>query len=110
MILAISVTGGQEDFTISLPRIIVVPFDSAAVLHTVLVSTSTYTINERNQLVYVSEQANLSERYHKLFHQQGFHSPETLATELTVVLNSNAQRSKLDINCTMQSSSNQPMT
>ena len=50
-----AVTGDNEAFTITIPTSIVVPFESFAVVDTVSIPTSTYTINNHNNIVYWSE-------------------------------------------------------
>ena len=48
-------TEDNEAFTITIPTSIVVPFESFAVVDTVIIPTSTYTINDHNRNVYWSE-------------------------------------------------------
>ena len=50
-----AVTGDNEAFTISIPASIVVPYESFAVVGTVIIPTSAYIVNEQNRNVYWSE-------------------------------------------------------
>lgn len=87
------VTGTNENFTITLPKSIVIPIESLAVLDTVLIPTSSYTINSNNQLVYFIEtDAGGLATFHNKGMVTGFYTPETLAVELQAVLNSNPQK------------------
>ena len=86
-------TGDNSEFTISLPVSIVVPFESLAVLDTVLIPTSSYTIHEGNKVVYFNETAaNGADTWNGLSLVTGFYTPETLATELKQTLNANPRK------------------
>ena len=50
-----AVTGDNEACTITIPTSIAVPYESFAVVDTVIIPTSTYTINDQNRIVYWSE-------------------------------------------------------
>ena len=77
------VTGTNEDFSISLPRSIVVPFESLAVLDTVLIPTSTYTVNEtHSNFYYIERNAQNQSRYLWVTLQTGFYSVESLVLSI----------------------------
>ena len=88
-----AVTGDNEAFTITIPTSIVVSYESFAVVDTVMIPTSTYTVNEQNRIVYWSEtnSAGLRTYYNNLM-ITGFYTPDTLNLELMRVLNSNPQK------------------
>ena len=87
------VTGTNEEFSISLPRSIVVPFESLAVLDTVLIPTSTYTVNATNSnFYYIERNAQNQSRYLWVTLQTGFYSVESLGTELARALNGSPQK------------------
>ena len=87
------VSGVNEEFSISLPKSIVVPFESLAVLDTVLIPTSTYTVNESNRFLYYTE-TNLDNNtfYQVAALQTGFYSVESLGIELARAMNGNASK------------------
>ena len=87
------VSGVNEEFSISLPKSIVVPFESLAVLDTVLIPTSTYTVNESNRFLYYTE-TNLDDNtfYQVAALQSGFYSVESLGIELARAMNGNASK------------------
>ena len=88
-----AVTGDNEAFTITIPTSIVMPFESLAVVDTVIIPTSTYTVNEQNRIVYWSETSSAGLRtYNSELMILGFYTPETLRLELMRVLNSNGQK------------------
>ena len=120
-----AVTGDNEAFTISIPTSIVVPYESFAVVDTVIIPTSTYTINDMNRIVYWSETDTNGQRtyFNKLL-ITGFYTPDTLKLELQRVLNSNPQKQvtplytvgfselkgKFEIECPVQAPSNESFT
>ena len=88
-----AVTGDNEAFTISIPVSIVVPYESFAVVDTVIIPTSTYTINDHNRIVYWSETDSNGQRtYFSNFLITGFYTPDTLKLEMQRLLNSNPQK------------------
>ena len=88
-----AVTGDNESFTIAIPTSIVVSYESFAVVDTVIIPTSTYTIHERNRIVYWSETDSNGQRtYFNMLMITGFYTPDTLKLELQRVLNSNPQK------------------
>ena len=88
-----AVTGDNEAFTISIPTSIVVNYESFAVVDTVIIPTSTYTIHEQNRIVYWSEtDGNGLRSYFNNPMITGFYTPDTLKLELQRVLNSNPQK------------------
>ena len=88
-----AVTGDNEAFTITIPTSIVVPYESFAVVDTVIIPTSTYTINDQKKVVYWSETDGNGQRtYYNNPMITGFYTPDTLKLELQRVLNSNPQK------------------
>ena len=88
-----SVSGDNEEFTISIPTTIVIPFESFAVIDTVMIPTSSYTINEGNKTIFwVGRNSAGVDTYHAKSMLTGFYTPETLALEWQQVLNSNPQK------------------
>ena len=48
-----AVTGDNESFTIAIPTSIVVSYESFAVVDTVIIPTSTYTVHEKSDCLLV---------------------------------------------------------
>ena len=85
-----AVTGDNESFTITIPTSFVAPYDSFAVVDTVIIPTSTYTVNDQNRIVYWSETDGNGQRtYYNNAMITGFYTPDTLKLKLQRVLNSN---------------------
>ena len=86
-------SGVNEVFAVSLPKSIVVPFESLAVLDTVLIPTSTYTVNESNRFLYYTETSTENNTsYQVAALQTGFYSVESLGAELQRAMNGNASK------------------